>query len=286
MGIWKIGKACCRSRSALRRGSAQSLTEKAWLPFEKLDAATARGVSIGYLAYDENNFYFAAKIADDTPYAGNIRFENRNDDDYFYPDSVTDPKGKTLAWPQDVRHFSYRKNPDLPSGNGTDNVQIAFNVVPADQKHLLQGPPGTLPRFMCYEDTDYEYALNPVAEKYGGGTEVFRLLAPGIPRKHYYPRQPRSTGQDGGPVPSAKLIISHDGGTRIVECALPWSEIPLVRNQIEAGKPVKFSFRVNNNDHSAAELAAGRSVSKVNFMAFHDDWVTHWANELEFGVEK
>ena len=43
---------------------------------------------------------------------------------------------------------------------------------------------------------------------------------------------------------------------------------------------------MNNNDTSAAELAAGRSVSKVNFMAFHNDWVTHWANELEFGFEK
>ena len=267
------------------QGLAKSLTEKAWLPFEKLDSAEARGLSIGYLAYDDTYFYFAAKIADGTPYDGNVRFENRDDDAYYYPQTVTDTKGHTYAWPQDVRRFSYRKNPDLPSGDRTDNVQIAFNVVPTAQKHLLPAPPGTMPRFMCYEDTDYEYALNPVAEAYGGGTEVWRLLAPGMPRKHFFPRQPKAA-IDGGAVKQAKLVIKRDGDTRIVECALPWSEIPLVRQRMEAGEKIKFSFRVNNNDRSAAELAAGRSVSKENFLAFHNDFATHWANELEFAFEK
>ena len=68
---------------------------------------------------------------------------------------------------------------------------------------------------MCYEDTDYEYALNPVAPAFGGGTEVWRLLAPGMPRKHFYPRQFKSA-VDGGPVTGAKLIIKRDGNTRIV----------------------------------------------------------------------
>ncbi len=34
------------------------------------------------------------------------------------------------------------------------------------------------------------------------------------------------------------------------------------------------------------ELAAGRSVSKDNFWAFHNDWVTHWANEVEFMLQR
>jgi hypothetical protein len=33
------------------------------------------------------------------------------------------------------------------------------------------------------------------------------------------------------------------------------------------------------------ELAAGRSVSKINSQAFHPDWREHWANEVEFGWE-
>lgn len=52
-----------------------------------------------------------------------------------------------------------------------------------------------------------------------------------------------------------------------------------------AGQTVKFSFRVNNGA-DAFELSAGRSVSKQNFLSFHNDWSTHWANELEFGVER
>ena len=48
---------------------------------------------------------------------------------------------------------------------------------------------------------------------------------------------------------------------------------------------MKFSFRVNDGG-SAFELAVGRSVSKENSLAFHDDWSTHWANEIEFGVEQ
>ena len=48
---------------------------------------------------------------------------------------------------------------------------------------------------------------------------------------------------------------------------------------------VKFSFRVNNGG-DAFELTAGRSVSKDNPFTFHNDWSTHWANEVEFGFER
>jgi hypothetical protein len=34
----------------------------------------------------------------------------------------------------------------------------------------------------------------------------------------------------------------------------------------------------------AYELAAGLSVSKENFVAFHNDWSTRWANELQFAL--
>jgi hypothetical protein len=30
-------------------------------------------------------------------------------------------------------------------------------------------------------------------------------------------------------------------------------------------------------------MASGRSVSKENSLTFHNDGLTHWANELEFG---
>jgi hypothetical protein len=271
------------------RGIKPSLTEKAWLPFGEFDEQTEVGVTIAYLAYDDDYFYFAARVMDKTSYEGNLRFETRDDDQYYYPKASYEVKedGTRIEhiWPEGVRQFSYRKHPDLPSGIGTDNVQIAFNVVPIDQKPWYSHPQGTMPRFMAYWDTDYEYALNRVSEKHGGGTEIWRLKAPGIPPKHYYPRQPRAP-VDGGPVKDGELIIRREDNTRIVEAAIPWSEIPMVKHRLDRGQRVKFSFRVNDNEGPAYELAAGRSVSRDNFMAFHNDWVTSWANEVEFAFEE
>jgi hypothetical protein len=81
-------------------------------------------------------------------------------------------------------------------------------------------------------------------------------------------------------------VIECEEGTRRLECFLPWSEIPHVRRLRDEGRTVKFSFRVNDGGGAGFELAAGRSVSKLNFPAFHVDWVPHWANELEFGFER
>ena len=454
-----------------------SLMEAAWLPFAKFDASQKSGFATAFLGYDDKNFYFAAKIADDTPSPGTLRFATRDDDAYFYPevsyeydadktllqkeeawsmpsrnaaalflpgskaersctmwsgvagsfaadlalpegafhkvsfyfvdpddyqagrrrvlvdvqDAATgkslaqrvvseygagtyvsfraagkvrvvfrtqswlpaslsavfldpdgDPKkggapasgaaaawvandlqtgaaweGKygtdgyriagaaprlpayaTLAfpevaqkvehrWPEGVRRYSYRKRPELPFGSAPkfDNVQIAFNVIPADRKpDTVPFPPGTMPGFVPAPDTDYEYALNPVAPEYGGGTEVWRSFVPGMVRKHFYPRQPASPYD--GPVKAAQLAFRQDGNTRIVECALPWSELPLVKKALDAGGTVKFSFRVNDDHGPSMELAQDRSVSRKNPNAFHPDWVEHWANQVEFSFEK
>ena len=164
-------------------------------------------------------------------------------------------------------------------------MQLGFNAIPPEKKGWYLCPPGTMPRFMCYKTTDYEYALNPVAPRYGGGTEIWRLAAPGVPRKHFYPRQPKAP-VDGGPVTEGKLHIRRDGNTRIVEAAIPWSEIPEVKRRREAGGTVKFTFRVNDNAGPSYELASGRSVSKVDTYALQPYWAPHWSNEVEFAFEK
>ncbi len=452
-------------------GSASiSVTEAAWYPFKKFDKE-AEGLATGFLAYDDDYFYFAAKVADPTPHPGTLRFETRNDDEFFYPDTSYKPDtelsfkktngrrdaeendplalqnpdgpgrimnywepdknnigfgldlhlppGKTtqvsfflpnidtwqtgveirdaetmsllashtfeklweglylvyamsgnvrvtfkgnwwynvklagifidsisksstdassailikedfgtkgnwkgiygksgywifgtnpslpagitmqatdiekltpLVWPEGVRHFSYRKDPVLPDnstgmGFATDNVQIAFNVIPIGKDGYGSHPKGTMPRYTGYKCTDYEYALNQVAPEYGGGTEIWRLLVPGMPEKHFYPRQPASPFD--GPVKQGQLAVLHMGNTRITECAIPWSEIPDVKKALDEGRTIKFSFRVNddNNMGSCMELARDRSVSKKNSRAFHASWKEHWANEVEFGFE-
>ena len=276
--------------------SKPSLTESAWFPFQKFDDSVSKGFGSGYLAYDDHFFYFAAKIADDTPDEGMVRFEKRDDDEYYYPPTSfgyddrdkNKPGGgekRSYTWPDGVRRYSYRKKPELPSGNAPnhDNVQIAFNVLPADQKPRYICPPGTMPGYIAYPDTDYEYALNPVAEKYGGGTEIWRLRSPGMPDKNFYPRQGASPKD--GPVRGGKLVITRDGNTRLVEAAIPWSELPEVKAKLDAGEPIKFTFRVNDNGGAGMELSRLRSVAKIN-PSFHANWIEHWANELEFAFEK
>jgi hypothetical protein len=141
-----------------------------------------------------------------------------------------------------------------------------------------------MPRYMAYPDTDYEFVFNSVAPRFGGGSEIWCLLKPGMPRKHFYPHQPKAP-IDGGPVKDGKLVMRHEGNLRVIEAALPWSSIPDVKRRIDKHQTVKFTFRVNDNHGPAQELAAQRSVSKENCLTFHNDWQTHWANELEFGFE-
>jgi hypothetical protein len=275
--------------------SAPSLTEAAWFPYKKFDDSVKNGLATAYLAYDDNCFYFAAKIADDSPEDGMRRYEMLNEDEFFYPEKcVWVEKGKDgkpdkrseLTWPAGVRRFSYRKEPDLPSGNfpNHDNVQIAFNVLSPEAKPWYSHPPGTMPGYTGYKDTDYEYALNPVAAKYGGGAEIWRLEIPGMPHKNFYPRQPKSPLD--GPVKGGKLVCKRDGNTRIVECAIPWGELPDVKKKRDAGQPIKFSYRVNDSSGGGLELSRNRSVAKRNNAAFHVEWIEHWANEVEFAFER
>ena len=196
-----------------------------------------------------------------------------------------------LTWPEGVRHYTYRKDPILPDNSGgrgssTDNVQIAFNVIPIGKDGYGSTSRGTMPRYIGYKCTDYEYALNQVAPEFGGGTEIWRLLVPGMTEKHFYPRQPKSPLD--GAVKKGKLAIVHEGNTRITECAIPWSELPDVKKALDGGQTIKFSFRINDDGSrgSCMELARDRSISKRNSRAFHASWKEHWANELEFGFEK
>lgn len=274
----------------------QTITEAAWLPFVKFDVGAESGFASGFLAYDDKYFYFAAKIVDSSKHPGVVRFATRDDDQYFYPKVSYEVKNdrygvpverKEYVWPDGVRRYTYRTWPLLPDGRASrfDNVQIAFNAIPRGEDGWLSHLPGRMPGFTYYKCTDYEYALNAVAPKYGGGFEVWRLQIPGMPRKHFYPRQPKHPLE--GPAKGAKLITKHEENTRITEVALPWSEIPHVKKLLDAGKTVKFTFGVNNNTRGPVmELAKERSVSKRNGMALHCDWSEHWANELEFAFEK
>ena len=268
----------------------QSFEEKMYLPFEQAAPTAAGGLAIGFAAADDDNFYFAAKIADDSPHPGSPRFATRDEDADFYPEvSYTTRDGQTIEyrWPAGVRRFSYRRWPMIPSGmpqQSLDNVLIAFNAIPPAEKDWQTHLPGRFPKFIWYQTTDYEYALNHVADAYGGGSEIWRLLAPGLPFKHFFPRQPKHALE--GAVRDGRLAVRYEGGWRIVECAIPWSEIPHVKALRDAGRTVKFNFRVNHSTRAAdLVLSMQRSAAEGLSHSFHPNWIRQWPNELEFGFE-
>jgi hypothetical protein len=288
-----------------------TFTEAAWNPYTSFPTNVTGGRAEGDVAYDEHYFYFAARVADSTPHEGMQRYATRDEDLPFYPQTSyvhrvnaatgkpntnfirrDDPPGDedvTLVWPEGVRRFSYRERPELPNGSAVrrDNIQIAFNVLPVEEKMWYPHSPGTFPRFTTWATTDYEYALNPVAERFGGGVEIWRLQYPGMPHKMFFPRQPKSPLD--GPVAEGKLAIRHDGNTRFVEAAIPWEEIPAVKKALDENRTAKFSFRVNDDKGTGCmELSRYRSVAKRsgNGTAFSPDWVEHWDNELEFAFGK
>jgi len=272
-------------------GSASSNVQAAaWWPDRAFPAGTKKGLASVFLAYDDEALYVAAKVADDSHDAGTFRMATRDDDRFFYPEAVWFRDKRTgkleeLRWPEGVRRYSYRCYPVLPSGNAPnfDNLQIGFNALPDDEKPWYPSAPGTWKGFADYWTTDYEFALNRVAEEFGGGTEIWRLRYPGMPDKHFYPRQPKSAIE--GPA-RGKLVIRNEAGMRVYECALPWAEIPGVKRRLDARQTVKFSFRVNDEAGvGCMELARWRSVSRRSYPAFKVDWIEHWANELEFGFE-
>jgi hypothetical protein len=278
------------------RGAAtRTLTEEAWLPFVEFKPEGDGGFATAWLGYDDDFFYFAARVRDDRPDPGTLRYATMDEDKFFYPEvayrraSRDSDELSPLRWPDDVRRFSYRRDPILPAGNAPhfSNIQIAFNVLPPDD----QGPssslislPGCPDNFVPVVCTDHEYALNHVAPQYGGGFEVWRLGHPTLPRKHYYPRQPKAPGE--GAVEDARMITVYRDGWRVTEAAIPWTEMPAVRQAIEAVETVRFSYRVNHRGGGPLlELANRRSVSRSSPFAFQVDWTAHWANELEFAVE-
>ena len=259
-------------------------TEAAWWPGRAFPPSLNKGLATVRFAADDAGFHLAAEIADTTPHPGTLRFATRDDDAFFYPEKVIDHKGNALIWPADVRRYSYRCWPTLPCGSvpNLDNVQIAFNALPVAAKPWAASPPGTPVGFTDGWSTDYEFALNTVAQAYGGGTEVWTLRHPDLPMKHYYPRQPKAPGE--GAVTTAKLSVRYVNGLRLVEATIPWSAIPAVQALRQRGEPVSVSVRINDDAGAGCmELARHRSVSRRTSNSFQPDWSEHWTNTVAFG---
>jgi len=163
--------------------------------------------------------------------------------------------------------YVYKRVPWNESPWSGDTLQLGFDVIEGYAHHKLKSDEDRVPvGFHAMPDTDYEYAAYSCLD---GGTELWRLLAPGVPRGHHYPRQPRAKS-DQGPVPGGQLAIKRVGKVTTYELAIPWTE--LKQWQPKAGQKFGFTFRVNNNQGPALLFGAGKSAVKTNGLSLHPYW--------------
>ncbi len=233
------------------------------------------------LAWDENYLYISARVNDPTPQMNKVRGETRKDDDYFHSaksDSESPYKefldtrklgGKTLrelGYSFAGVPFVYKKGCGDMGWNG-DRLQFAFDV--ADDWHGLTPNTDRVPQgFTAWPDTDYEYSAYLCAD---GKGELWRLLAPGVPRVHDYPRQPKGKLSTGA-VPAAQHVVRQDGKVRIYEVAIPKAEIAQLK--LQKGTSFGFLFQVGNDNGPSLFSGQDKAVCKLNGLSLHPYWVT------------
>ncbi len=161
----------------------------------------------------------------------------------------------------------YKKDfaPDSPyDGN---SLQFAFDVIPGYEHHdLVPDTDRLTPGFHAMPDTDYEYAAYACTD---GGAELWRLLAPGVPRGHYFPRQARGKF-DQGAVDGGQCIVKRNGNVTTYEIAIPWSELKQWSHK--PGDTFGFTFRVNRTGGPALVFGEDKSATKTNGLTLHPYW--------------
>jgi len=256
---------------------------KPWETLVKEDSRATRGWL--KMAWDENYLYLCAQVDDQTP-EKSPSFAHRDEDSYFHSKAsddkqpfkrfletskVGDKTLKELGISFGDVPYVYARGPEWGIPFRRDRVQIAFN---ADDKdwHGLKPTTDKVPYgFHTVPDTDYEYSAYPVAD---GQPELWRQLAPGVPRKHDWPRQPRvKNGPDTGLVEGAKLVITRQGDTYTYEMAIPKSE--LAKLKFQAGTSFGFVWRVGNSEGATAEYGHDKAVCKQNGLSMHPYWERH-----------
>ena len=147
-----------------------------------------------------------------------------------------------------------------------DTLQVGLDVLDNYYFNMKPDTDRVPYGFHAMPDTDYEFAAYACTD---GGTELWRLLAPGMPRDHYYPRQPRAKF-DQGPVAGGQLAVKREGKITIYELAIPWAE--LKEWKPKAGQTFGFTWRVNNNVKPDLVFGADKSAAKTNGLSLHPYW--------------
>jgi hypothetical protein len=203
----------------------------------------------------------------------------RDENRYFHSadDDQVEPYKSFLAkWPgksfAEVPYV-YRCSPETPAPESglpripfrRDRLQIGLDVT--DDWHDLKRDTDRVPYgFHAVPDTDYEYSLYPTGN---GQSELWRQLAPGVPRIHDWPRQPHGPVTTGH-VPGARNLVIRTGNTYIYEMAIPRTELRTF--DLKAGVTFGLAFKIGNSDGPSVVYGLDKAVCKTNGLTLHPYW--------------
>ena len=241
------------------RGAADDAVCESLRPFEKFVRADLRNKDVAARMkagpqWGEYEKYLAA-------HADAAAAVKSNAARAYFEARARDPKA-TFA---DASHV-YKKVPWTEFPWSGDTLQLGFDVLDGHFHNMTPDTDRVPEGFHAMPDTDYEFAAYRCLD---GEAELWRVLAPGLPRGHYYPRQPRAK-LDQGPVAAGKCVVTRQGRTTVYELAIPWAE--LKRWPPKAGQTFGFLFRVNNNDGPKLTFGADKSAVKTNGLSLHPYW--------------
>ncbi|NQT39905.1 MAG: hypothetical protein HQ581_20600 [Planctomycetes bacterium] len=260
------------------------LARRPWLRLSK-DLPKDALIAELKMAWDNEFLYIAAKVHDSTPEMDHPRLETRDENAYFHS-AESDKQEPWKSWLEEHakgQSFSqvpyvYKKKPFDGAFSG-DIVQLAFNLEEGygDLEPATDVPFG----FHAVPDTEHEFSAYLCKD---GKSELWTCLAPGIPRIHDWPHQPRGK-KTTGPTAGAKHAIRQDGDVRSYEIAIPRESLPELA--LEEGTTFKFTFFVGNNQGAKIFYGDEKAVTKQNGLTLHPYWWMSFSNEIEWRlVEK
>jgi len=231
------------------------------------------------LAWDEKFLYVAARVHDPTPQSDLPSFAARDENGFFHTaaSDLREPYKKFLQkYPG--RSFAevpfvYCSPPEAFIPFRRDRLHVALDVT--EDWHDLATTTDKVPYgFHAVPDTDYEYSLYLCADGKPGpsgreGSELWRHLAPGVPRIHDFPRQPRARPTTGV-VAGAQHAVKLEGKVYTYELAIPREE--LANLKLAPGTTFGLMLRAGNNKGPHVDYGADKAVTKLNGLTLHPYW--------------
>ena len=167
---------------------------------------------------------------------------------------------------------------DLPF-NG-DSFQVAIDLDKAEERfqrlHDLPQLAWALPDgFMAVPDTDYEYSAYLCDD---GKPELWCLLAPGVPRYHYYPRHAR--GPKGQyPVKDGAVEVQRVADRNVYFLRLTWAQLGFAAPP-KAGQD--FALTCKWNADGGVAFGGDYAATKSNGLTMHPYWSDPSSNTVRW----